>query len=83
MKGRFEERFEQELAKLILSLTKKSGIKNAEKVWERIGRAKQKYPSAAKYYTIEVQIDNKTNKATAITYRVKLKESAKSATGFA
>lgn len=68
MKSRFDQRFEEELAKITVSLSKKWGVKNAEKVWERIGRAKEKYPSASKYYQIEVQIDCKTNKATTLTY---------------
>jgi hypothetical protein len=43
---------EKGLSIISSSLSKKSGIKTEEKVYERIGRLKQKYPSVAKYYEI-------------------------------
>ena len=58
----FRERFEQELANAKASLMKKHGKKNYEKVIERVGRAIQKYPSIAKYYTIEYTRDEKNPK---------------------
>ncbi len=36
------------------SLTKKNGVKKADKVNQRIGRTIEKYPSVAKFFTIEV-----------------------------
>jgi len=55
MKTLFEQRFEDGLACIKASLTKKSGVKTYEKVVERIGRLKQKYPSAYKRYKIEIE----------------------------
>lgn len=36
---------------------------------ERIGRAKEKYPSVQHYYTITVNSDNQANLATEITWK--------------
>lgn len=36
------------------SLTKKHGVKKADKVNQRIGRVIEKYPSTARFYSIEV-----------------------------
>ena len=52
MKTQFETRFEAELQNIQQSLGKKHGVKKADKVHQRIGRAKQKYPSASKYYNV-------------------------------
>ncbi len=53
MNSKFRERFEEELQKAKDSLTRKNGTKNYEKVIERVGRARQKYPSISKYYVID------------------------------
>jgi transposase len=45
MKTQFEKRFEEQLQKISTSLTSKGGVKKADKVYERIGRAKERYPS--------------------------------------
>ena len=58
---KFKERFEEELQKAKESLTKKNGTKNYEKVIERVGRARQKYPSISKYYVIDYIADNPEN----------------------
>jgi hypothetical protein len=54
MNEQFKQRYETGLQQIKDSLTKKSGIKTIEKVAERIGRIKQKYPSISKYYNIEI-----------------------------
>lgn len=54
MNEQFKQRFETGLQQILDSLAKKSGIKTIEKVAERIGRIKQKYPSISKYFTIEI-----------------------------
>jgi hypothetical protein len=59
MNSRFTERFEQGLTQIKESLSKKSGVKKQEKVWERIGRLKAKYPSINKHYEIETEADKK------------------------
>lgn len=58
MKNKFEERFISEIGKVRVSLAKKYGTKKADKVNQRIGRAIEKYPSAAKFYEIEVITEN-------------------------
>lgn len=58
MNRKFKQRFEEELQKAKASLTKSNGTKKYEKVIERVGRARQKYPSIAKYYVIDYVPDN-------------------------
>lgn len=59
MNSRFSQRFEQGLSQIKESLDKKSGVKKQQKVWERIGRLKTKYPSIHKYYDINTEANNK------------------------
>lgn len=68
MKNQFEERFEMQLQKIYQSIHKKGGIKKASKVHERIGRAKEKYPSVQHYYNIEVSTGNTTQNATNLKW---------------
>jgi transposase len=62
MRVRFEQRFEEELQKIANALQRKGGTKKVDKVYERIGRAKERYPSVQYYYNIEVELsqDNQT-----------------------
>ncbi len=69
MKSKFEERFLEEIKKIQISLSKKNGVKKANKVNQRLGRAIEKYPSAAKFYDIEVAVNNEI--ATKIQYTKK------------
>jgi hypothetical protein len=55
MNEQFRSRFEAGLQQIADSLTKKGGVKQEDKVHERIGRLKQKYPSIGRYFDIEVQ----------------------------
>jgi hypothetical protein len=57
MNEQFRERFELEMKKIEASLTKKGGVKQADKVYQRIGRVKQKYPSIQKYFEIETTVE--------------------------
>lgn len=59
MNSRFSQRFEQGLSQIKDSLDKKSGVKKQEKVWERIGRLKAKYPSIRRYYDIDIEANEK------------------------
>jgi len=59
MKSKFALRYVQDLTQINTNLTKKGGIKKKEKVWERIGRVKQKYPSINKFYQIDVIANEK------------------------
>jgi hypothetical protein len=68
MKTAFESRFEEELTKIEASLHKKQGTKLQDKVHERIGRAKQKYPSIAGSYTIDIGLDIEGKNATSLNW---------------
>lgn len=69
MKLQFEKRFEEELQKIHTALHRKGGTKKSDKVHQRIGRAKEKYPSVQHYYDITVSSDEKTNLATDISWK--------------
>jgi hypothetical protein len=58
MKSKFDGRFMDEINKIKASLTKKHGVKKTDKVNQRIGRAVEKYASAAKFYNINVDTEN-------------------------
>ena len=68
-KNQFEQRFEAELQKIYSAIHRKGGIKKIDKVQQRIGRAKEKYPSAQQYYHIEVSRDKANRIATNITWQ--------------
>ena len=69
MKLQFEKRFEGELQKIHTALHRKGGVKKLDKVHQRIGRAKEKYPSVQHYYIIEVSGDATRNLATGISWK--------------
>lgn len=69
MKSKFEGRFLDALNSVQASLEKKHGVKKLNKVHQRIGRVIEKYPSAAKFYQVEVISKNDT--ATQIIYTKK------------
>lgn len=56
MNEQFKVRFEEELVKISDSLSKKGGVKQEDKVYERLGRAKQKYPSIYRHFDIVVNV---------------------------
>lgn len=67
MNGLLSQRFEEGMQSISEGIQKKGGTKTLKKVYERIGRLKQKYPSVHKYYDITVQ-DNGKGIATFISY---------------
>ena len=69
MKNQFEQRFEDELQKILQSIQSKGCVKQADKVHQRIGRAKERYPSVQQYYIIEVSVDEKTQVALNLTWK--------------
>jgi hypothetical protein len=71
MNRKFKTSFEDTLTKLSNGLTKKSGIKKQEIINQKIGKLQQKYPSVAKHYQIDLQVDKKTNKVTSIHWEAK------------
>jgi transposase len=66
MQTQFMVRYEMELEKIKHSLTKKSGVKTIAKVHERIGRAKQKYPSI--HHLFEIQTTEEGKNITSISW---------------
>jgi transposase len=68
MKTKFDSGYEQELNKIQASISKKGGIKQADKVNQRIGRAKQKFPSAQAKYQISLILDEKKEKVVSMTW---------------
>lgn len=61
--------FEEELDNIETALTKKGGVKKIEKVWERIGRARERHKNVSARYQIDVQEDK--GKAIALNYTIK------------
>lgn len=60
IKNRLEQGYEQQLHVIKQSLSKPGGIKKVDKVQQRIGRAKQKYPSIHHLYHIALDTDRAT-----------------------
>ena len=58
MNEQFRSRFEAGLQKIADSLAKKGGVKQEDKVYERIGRLKQKYPSIQRYFDIVAEVND-------------------------
>ena len=58
MNEQFRSRFEAGLQQIADSLTKKGGVKQEDKVHQRIGRLKQKYPSIGRYFDIETEVSD-------------------------
>jgi hypothetical protein len=66
MNGLIAQRFEEGIQSISEGISKKGGTKKLDKVHQRIGRLKQKYPSVHKYYDIIVESDD-NDTATAIS----------------
>lgn len=68
MTRQFEQRFETELQKIAQALGKKGGVKKASRVYERIGRAREKYPSVQYTYDVAVALSRDQQTATAVSW---------------
>jgi transposase len=55
MEDKLEARYIEDLEQIKKGIKTKGGTKILHKVWERLGRAKQKYPSIAKDYEVKVE----------------------------
>jgi transposase len=73
MNGLLSQRFEEGIQNIQGGIAKKGGTKTIKKVYERIGRLKQKYPSVHNYYDITVS-DNGNGTATSISCKHKTGE---------
>jgi transposase len=65
----FAQRFEAALTQLAEGLHQKGTVKRYEKVLERLGRLREKYARAARYYEVTVEHDQARAKATAIRWQ--------------
>jgi transposase len=70
MNGLLSQRFEEGIQSIGQGINRKGGTKKTDKVNERIGRLKQKYPSVHRYYDISLEDDGKGT-ATAISCKYK------------
>jgi len=80
MNGLLSQRFEEGIQNIQEGISKKGGTKKLNKVFERIGRLKQKYPSVHTWYDISVCNDG-NGTATSINCRHKTGEQADSKSG--
>ena len=69
MQDRATERFEQQLQSLADGLHKKGCTKRYDKVLERIGRLREKYPRAAQHYAIDVEQASEGENAASISWK--------------
>jgi len=69
MVDKLKHRFEEDLKTVRNALSKKSGTKKTEKVWERIGRVKEKHKNISGRY--EVKLKEKEGVATELTWKEK------------
>ena len=74
MNRNFRRHFEDGLTAISSSLTKKSGTKKYEAVLKRIGKLEGKYPSIARYFTIDVEKDEKSDNAISVTWKLQMPE---------
>jgi len=70
MNEQFTQRFEEGLRAIQKGIVSKGGIKKTAKVWEHIGRLKEKYSSTNQYYQITVS-DNGKGTATNLDFEKK------------
>ena len=69
MSNKLSRRFEEELEGLVRGIDKKGTTKKSEKVWERIGRIKQKHRMVSGKYIIDVEAKDGT--ATKVSWQQK------------
>ena len=58
MHDKFTTHFEEGLKQVMFGIQNKGGTKKLAKVWERIGRLKERYPSAHRFYDLQVASEN-------------------------
>ena len=68
---RFMARFETSLAKLSEGLSRPRTTKRPDKLWQRIGRLKEKSHGVSQHYHIELVLDAKGKRATALHWERK------------
>ncbi len=68
---RFAERFETELGKLSDGLSRPRAVRSVGKIWERIGRLKEKSHGVSQHYHIEIITDENDTEAKEIRWEKK------------
>jgi hypothetical protein len=68
MTDAFSTRFEAALKNLHEGLQRPRTEKKPDKIWERIGRLKEKYNGIGQHYTISLQLDESGEKAIGLTW---------------
>lgn len=71
---RYEQGYEQQLELIKQGLAKQRGIKKVDKVHQRIGRAKQKYPSVHHLYNISFTTDDATKTVTNMQWQMDIQK---------
>ena len=69
MNDKLKQRFEEDIENIANAIAKKGGTKRTDKVWERIGRLKEKHNRIALNYNI--QVEQQEGVATALTWSIK------------
>ncbi|MBT6685426.1 MAG: IS1634 family transposase [Bacteroidetes bacterium] len=69
MNEHFSQHYEESLENIKSALSKKGGTKKLNRVWERIGRLKERYPTANRHYEIEVIPDQDHKNAIDIRWK--------------
>lgn len=75
MDAKLKECFEQDLAVIETAFHKKGGTKAIEKVWERIGRAKERHNRVSSRY--EVNVEQEQGKAIGMEWKEKKQKKGK------
>ena len=68
---RFAARFERDLDALHEGLSRPRTQKKPDKIWQRIGRLKEKSRGVGQHYDIEVEVDETGKRAVAVRWRKK------------
>jgi len=75
--NRFAVRFEEAQKNFNSGLNKKGYVKKYDKIIEKIGRLKQRYPKAAAQYEVTVEHDKNSGSATLISWEHQPKPNTK------
>ncbi|MBW2135866.1 MAG: IS1634 family transposase [Deltaproteobacteria bacterium] len=68
MRTRMQQRFEEGLQKLAAGLTMPRGCKNYDKILGRLGRLRERYPTVAPFY--DLQVHHRDRKVQSITWEI-------------
>jgi len=68
MRTRMQQRFEEGLEKLAAGLKKPHGCKDYGKITLRLGRLRERYPSIARFY--DIQVEHRDGKVQGITWDI-------------